>query len=210
MVAKKYFTEQERLEARKAVHNAASKRYYERNRKVLIAKNIPMVQKRRKENPEQYKAYYTQYNKSRYEDEAFKAAKREYNRLWKRANRLKVREQGLALRHKRASRPGTVGRKQIMQLFAMSDGLCAYCITKHEPGQMHVDHILPLSRGGTNYQDNCVMACAGCNLKKKANTPLEHQYGWHRVTKDYSLPELVGRQAEEVIDLRSLCTYVKP
>lgn len=35
-----------------------------------------------------------------------------------------------------------------------------------------VDHIIPLSRGGTNYIDNIVPLCVGCNSKKKDKMPI--------------------------------------
>lgn len=37
----------------------------------------------------------------------------------------------------------------------------------------HVDHKLPLSRGGTNDASNLCLACAPCNLRKNAKTPDE-------------------------------------
>lgn len=36
-----------------------------------------------------------------------------------------------------------------------------------------IDHVVPLSRGGSNDIANLVPACEGCNRKKGAQTPLE-------------------------------------
>ncbi|MGW3072754.1 HNH endonuclease [Kitasatospora sp. NPDC001132] len=43
---------------------------------------------------------------------------------------------------------------------------CAYC------GELaqHLDHVVPLSRGGTDTAENMVPACADCNLSKGAKT----------------------------------------
>lgn len=43
---------------------------------------------------------------------------------------------------------------------------CAYCTAMAE----HLDHVVPLSKGGTDTEDNMVPACAGCNLSKGAKT----------------------------------------
>lgn len=43
--------------------------------------------------------------------------------------------------------------------------LCAYCgMTLN--GKYHVDHVVPLSQGGSNGPDNIALACAPCNLSK--------------------------------------------
>jgi 5-methylcytosine-specific restriction endonuclease McrA len=43
------------------------------------------------------------------------------------------------------------------------NGLCAYC-SKHE--WEHLEHVIPLSKGGTHSPDNVVPSCASCNLSK--------------------------------------------
>jgi 5-methylcytosine-specific restriction endonuclease McrA len=53
----------------------------------------------------------------------------------------------------------TVTLKELKRLYARP---CAYCgaISKH------IDHVIPLSRGGTHSIGNMVGACASCNLSK--------------------------------------------
>lgn len=50
----------------------------------------------------------------------------------------------------------------------MSDrgGVCPYCKQHFELSEMHADHIIPWSKGGTTTADNCQMLCRDCNLKK--------------------------------------------
>lgn len=43
---------------------------------------------------------------------------------------------------------------------------CAYCGARAE----HLDHVVPLSRGGADVESNMVPACAPCNLSKGAKT----------------------------------------
>lgn len=48
---------------------------------------------------------------------------------------------------------------------------CFYCGSRLKV--MHVDHMQPLSRGGTDHWWNLVRACASCNLSKGAKTAEE-------------------------------------
>ena len=53
---------------------------------------------------------------------------------------------------------------------------CAYC--KLKPSE-HIDHIIPLSRGGDNSLGNLTGACASCNLSKGSKFVME----WKKGTK---------------------------
>lgn len=52
------------------------------------------------------------------------------------------------------------------------DGNCAWC--KKSMGYnywgIHIDHVKPLSAGGSNYQSNLVLAHSDCNVKKGSKT----------------------------------------
>lgn len=50
---------------------------------------------------------------------------------------------------------------------------CVYCGSTTEP--MHKDHLIPQSRGGSDEVENCVLACAACNINKTDKTPSEWQ-----------------------------------
>lgn len=49
---------------------------------------------------------------------------------------------------------------------------CEYCLSQHEfsPDPFSIEHIIPLSKGGTDEFDNLALACQGCNNKKYNHT----------------------------------------
>jgi 5-methylcytosine-specific restriction endonuclease McrA len=61
--------------------------------------------------------------------------------------------------------------EQWRELKAMHDGLCAQC---KEAKPLTKDHIIPLSKGGSDYIENIQPLCRNCNSRKWANLPL-HQ-----------------------------------
>ena len=46
---------------------------------------------------------------------------------------------------------------------------CQYCGQGAPHVVLHVDHVIPVSRGGTNDPDNLVAACESCNSGKRAS-----------------------------------------
>lgn len=55
-------------------------------------------------------------------------------------------------------------------VFARDEHCCVYCGATED---LTVDHVLPISRGGTNDLSNLVTACRPCNSSKNAKTPEE-------------------------------------
>jgi 5-methylcytosine-specific restriction endonuclease McrA len=66
--------------------------------------------------------------------------------------------------------------KRLRQQIAERDGSrCAYCNrsgdSKDPDGKSwHIDHDIPVCRGGLNEESNLVLACAACNLAKRDRT----------------------------------------
>lgn len=59
------------------------------------------------------------------------------------------------------------------KLYARQNGKCAYCGRHRNHKYMTVDHIIPLSKGGTNDIGNLQCVCKKCNSLKDDMMPEE-------------------------------------
>ena len=57
----------------------------------------------------------------------------------------------------------------------LATGVCHYCGGRFAPGELTLDHIVPLVRGGRSTRGNCVPACKECNTRKRDLLPTEWQ-----------------------------------
>jgi len=93
-------------------------------------------------------------------------------REW-RTNNPEANRAALARRRSRKRNAGgeyTAG--DIVKLFDLQQGKCTVCRCRLPKGY-HVDHVQPLSKGGTNDPSNLQILCAPCNLTKNARDPVE-------------------------------------
>jgi CRISPR/Cas system Type II protein with McrA/HNH and RuvC-like nuclease domain len=58
-------------------------------------------------------------------------------------------------------------KKKINLLREIQNNSCAYCDLYLE--NYHIDHVVPISFGGSNNLDNLVLSCPPCNLKASSN-----------------------------------------
>lgn len=72
-------------------------------------------------------------------------------------------------------------------VLARDGNACVYCKRKEgqygpgetaRDGQIHLDHVIPVSQGGTDHLDNLVAACGPCNQFKSDRTPDECGLAW--------------------------------
>lgn len=60
----------------------------------------------------------------------------------------------------------------ISEVIKKYNGKCAYC-GKECLGRYHIDHKIPVSRGGGNEIENLALSCPHCNLVKYTKTDIE-------------------------------------
>lgn len=73
---------------------------------------------------------------------------------------------------RRAGKDGEAGSLDIKGLAAEQMFECAFC-RKDISREMHIDHVIPLSRGGAHDIWNIQILCPTCNLRKGALGPIE-------------------------------------
>jgi 5-methylcytosine-specific restriction endonuclease McrA len=70
--------------------------------------------------------------------------------------------------------PEKHSRKDIQWLWDKQNGCCVFCLKPLIRGKFHVDHHIPLARGGSNDRKNLRLLHKKCNLEKSWRDPLEH------------------------------------
>lgn len=126
-----------RSKNRERVNATAMKSYWKnRNHRLIVMK------KWRTENPEKMKALKKAYRKN---------------------NRPVVLAWLMRRRARKAQAPGYSTAEQIQARVDYYGGKCYLCrIAPYE----HIDHVIPIAKGGTNWPANLRPACAICNMKK--------------------------------------------
>lgn len=105
-------------------------------------------------------------------------AKKEHDRLWNKAKwqldyltkpELRIYTRQKSKRRKAQIRNQTAHQikpRYILDRFAQFDHRCAYC---GADGDMQIEHVVPISKGGTHAMGNIIPACQRCNFSKIDN-----------------------------------------
>jgi len=134
----------EKSNKRARVYYAANKKDISEKSKIYRKRNQAIIRERKQARKEQIA---------------------KYNREWRKTN------SGYMMAHKRRRRAliltsaGHHTEKDIENLYRQQQGKCCYCKCDLN-NVFHVDHIVPLSRGGSNGVSNIAIACPFCNQSK--------------------------------------------
>lgn len=152
-------------ERRKEKIAKTKKEYYER------VKNEDWYREKVKKYQEKNK------DKKREYDKAYRAERldidRERSARWRAENpelRKAVSQSYKARR--RTQEDGGISSKDLKEWKLKQKKVCYWCGCGCAKGY-HVDHYVPLSKGGKHEADNLVISCADCNLRKNAKDPYE-------------------------------------
>lgn len=128
--------------------------------------------------------------KQRHRRAAPSESRREADRLWRLANPDKVK--AILVRYRRSERGRIKNRLQrhlrragrgthfrpedVVARLRRQRSRCYWCGTSIADAYQ-IDHVVPVSRGGTNEPSNIVLACIHCNSAKRARLPHEWPQG---------------------------------
>ena len=62
---------------------------------------------------------------------------------------------------------------QLKEVKSLKAFTCYWCGKKHDIKDLHLDHIIPLSKGGADTWGNIALSCKHCNLSKNNKLPEE-------------------------------------
>lgn len=91
---------------------------------------------------------------------------------WRAENSMQMRAHSSARRARVNGADGSFSDADIEMLLRRQRGLCPVCRASLKHGY-HIDHITPISRGGTNWPTNLQCLCPTCNLRKSAKDPIQ-------------------------------------
>lgn len=98
---------------------------------------------------------------------------RQQVRAWEAANPEHIRALRRNYLARKQSADGSHTGEDINRIYRLQSGRCAYC--KAKVGNVyHVDHIQPLSRGGSNWPANLQILCPRCNTSKHDTDPIDY------------------------------------
>lgn len=160
----------------------------------------------RKANAAWLKTYYALYKpqQNKLKAKAWREANKEHlcvsKIAWRLKNADKIKQQAATwakqnkaivchlARTRRARKSNAAGFASVDAVKARADyygNKCAYCKRKQAE---HIDHVIPLVRGGTNWPANLRPACASCNTSKGSKSLTE----WRRQISKRSEMNYVG------------------
>lgn len=171
---------------------AYRKAYYLENREAMLAQNreyheehrdrlISYHREYRQANLEERQRKEREYNEAHRVERNIAAAKyreknreaiRERNRKWGKENVKAKVENNHRRRVLLNGAKGTHTTEEVQQMLADQGYRCAYCEESLD-SEYHRDHMIPVSRGGSNDWTNLCVACIWCNLSKKDKTAEE-------------------------------------
>jgi len=142
-------------------------KWYQKN-KEAIKKKHAMYRAKNKDSAKDRNAKLYKKNKDK-----VKAQHRE----WRNANPDKVIAIAKVHNHNRRARiissKGKLSLGIEEKLLSLQKSRCAICRTSLKKIGYHLDHVIPLARGGKNVDSNVQLTCPKCNHEKSSKDPIE-------------------------------------
>jgi 5-methylcytosine-specific restriction endonuclease McrA len=151
--------------ANKAAILAYQKEYYAENKEKISSRDKAYRQKNSEHILKRVKSYAAKY------PERVRAYKKKYDDKNKDEARIRVKS-------RRAVIAGcTVDERGVKRFYETARNTysvsCYWCQTLVRGQDCHIDHIIPLSKGGKHAVENLCTSCCSCNQKKSGKLPHE-------------------------------------
>ena len=93
--------------------------------------------------------------------------------------------------------------KKSHRIFKRDNYTCAFCGKKFPINELTLDHLYPVSKGGSSRKYNLVTACKECNFKKSDIINCD------KVPKNINLYKDINKEKEKIIINRLATDYLK-
>lgn len=159
-----------------ATNRASVLRHHEKRKEEKRAvyravRDTPEYKEYRKAHAQATKEQKRQYDKLRHSRQSEKVVARAV--AWQKANPSRRAAITRSYDARRRSKVGAGVATEILRQWTDNQRkVCYWCGIKCGDG-FHVDHYVPLSKGGAHEIANLVIACPSCNIKKNAKDPLD-------------------------------------
>lgn len=167
-----------------------------RRQNATISKNREKYRERGRaryaKNPEKFinktKRYYKEkghlvrekriaHHREKSKDAAFRQVACKRADQWRKDNPERYKRNSKVQKHRRRAREksaeGFFCSADLSLIFESQNGKCVYCQIRLGL-KYHVDHIVPISKGGSNWPKNLQLLCGPCNLSKADRDPIEY------------------------------------
>lgn len=171
------------------------KAYYQNNREKILERNNKYYQNNKKEILEQVKEYYqankekiAEYKKqySQKNKEKIREHNRQYYNTYYQLNKEKYIINDQKRRARKAQLPNTLTTEEYENTLEYFNHSCAYCGCELNKDNHHMEHVVPVSKGGGTTQKNIIPSCASCNSSKHTKTLAD----FYRYSDDFSIERL--------------------
>jgi HNH endonuclease len=138
------------------------------------------ARKKYEKNAEKIREKRRKYHYNTYIDEKVRKKAQERTRKWAHDNPERATLNAKVSKHKRRAlernAEGSFTSDDMSAIYKAQKGRCAYfsCCGTRLGKKYHADHIVSLSRGGTNDRCNLQLTCGPCNLEKAAKDPIDY------------------------------------
>ena len=94
------------------------------------------------------------------------------SRKWRELNHEQVKSLRWNYKARKRGAVGSYSAADIKKMYKLQTGRCPVCRI-YLNNKFHIDHVMPLVLGGSNWPSNLQLLCAKCNLKKSSKDPVK-------------------------------------